>query len=567
MSISENSVENTALQKLLGFDELNNGKSKSENRLDAFKWIEDLRRSASEAEYNIVCKKLDGQNDQSIEQEKLAILYEIGWFYNGNFYKKNKNVSSKIGYPNLAFNISVRKIDKNNDYYTYGNNKNIYMYMASYGIVDGSKDTSGGSYSLFLTLDDCISFILNELEYSHKDILYLKEMKRLFKESDNSQKLSLRSSRDKSKEEQKKEKIAALEEFSRNPKVQQKVQKSVENLTTNANVEKELYHLRRSSDTSTLLDFIDGFLIKLARKNYYDAVKHEEESSKANKLVSNFGSSDSNTQSATQRSNPPVRQRPQAPRPIVNTNRAIPQEAPSTQAPIADSNSVSRRSTDTHRNTNIQESREFDFTNNANNEVNTSIDFVDESVNAKPVSETTVNNEFDFTGEKPVAKTDVNNEFNFTGDNPTPKTAVNNEIDFTGGKPTSETSINNEFNFVGDNPTSETAVNNEFDFTGEKPVAKTDVNNEFNFTGDKPTPETAVENDAEYTFDTEPERSTLSENSFGDVNIDFTHDEENIFNDDDVISRIKDIMPGLFADEDQEEYDEEETIDDIIDKF
>lgn len=503
MSISENSVENTALQKLLGFDELNNGKSKSENRLDAFKWIEDLRRSASEAEYNIVCKKLDGKSDQAIEQEKLAILYDIGWFYNGNFYKKNKNVSSKIGYPNLAFNISVRKIDKNNDYYTYGNNGNIYMYMASYGIVDGAKDTSGGSYSLFLTLDDCIAFILNELEYSHKDILYLKEMKRLFKESDNSQKLSLRSSRDKSKEEQKRETIAALEEFSRNPKVQQKVQKSVENLTSNANVEKELYNLRRSSDTSTLLDFIDGFLIKLARKNYYDAVKHEEESNKANKLVSNFGESgnntQSNTQSISQRSNPPVRQRPQAPRPIVNTNRVVPQEAPSVPAPIADPNSVPHRNTNTHSDFNNQvESRKFDFDSSPHREVNTSVDFVDESVNTKPVAET--------------------------------------------------------------------SVENDFSFTSSKPTSKTNVNSEFDFTGEKPTSETAVENDAKYTFDTEPERSTLSENSFGDVNIDFTHDEENIFNDEDVINRIKDIIPGLFTD-DQENDDEEETIDDIIDKF
>lgn len=283
--MSENSVEHTLYKKIIEFDDKDKSKTLVQNRKEALEWINSIQKTANEVEYRTNKLRLQSDNTEGtplMEQGKIELLHKMGWYYNGNFHR-NKNDDDKVGYPNLSFNVSTRKIEGG------VNEDPIYMYMASYGIVNNEDSNTNGSYSLFLTLDECVKFIVNELEYTHKDILYGKEMSKLFKQ-EKAKDLQQRI-KDTADEQERRESVKRMfQEFSNDPATRKAVRDTVERLAPNSAVEKEIYRLQRSSDVSALPDFINEFLIRMARNSWKSAVNHEQEAKKAGNIIRSYDS-------------------------------------------------------------------------------------------------------------------------------------------------------------------------------------------------------------------------------------------------------------------------------------
>lgn len=539
LSISENSVEHTVYKKLLSFDELDNGKKKSENRYAALEWIDDVRNRAKEIEYNSAFKTLNNEPAALIEQDKLELLYKIGWFYNGNFYK-NKNIQrDRVGYPNLSFNVSVRRVDKPN---SYDKSSPIYMYMASYGIVDNNtKDNSSGSYSLFLTLEECITFILNELEYTHKDILYLNEMRKLFKDSDAIEKLKNKDLKARNDEEKRAHAARALEEFSNDENNQNEVRKRMSRLITNPSIEKELHNLKRSADTTTLLDFINEFLILMAKKNYKDALEDEREANRVNDLVKNY--SDTPDPDLVPNKQEVVQEQPRMrsetvltpPKPDRTRNSEPPVVPPAEQP----------SSTPEKEHEVKEEHRDVKSYGN---------------INIAPDTYTTDTRDY------------------YSGINISPdKTSVFEENDYANIDISSDDSSVVEekeykqdlnMNPVDSSTTVEKEYNSNLDF-GQK--ESTRVQNTFNkeIVVTPNDSSTKIDNKSDYVLDVSPVKSVSQENDFSNIEFEFTEEESKIFNDNDILNIIKDVMPEFLNEDrspivkDQDDSNPEH----IIDKF
>ena len=274
--ISDYSVEAVAHNRLLEF---NKGKNLVEKKKNALSWIRKLQEQTENALSNIhdIILSDRKQVDEEIEQEKLSILDRIQWNYKGNFHYSDKYASS---YPELSYTISTRRMSGR------------YWYEASYGIVRNvnEHDVKYGSYNLFLTLDEAIEYLVEELKNSGQEALlkhYLKDYLRREVEKKNND-VNPKDYADiiKAKNKERKEKRAQY--VSTRGKVQlDPIDVQINRIIDEDNIANSIYAIKRSSDIFTLNDFTRNLLVPYAYKQLSDARDHQRDVERAAELNDN----------------------------------------------------------------------------------------------------------------------------------------------------------------------------------------------------------------------------------------------------------------------------------------
>lgn len=518
--MSDNSVEHTVYKRFVDFDNKDSSKSLVENRRDALKWILDIQQLSNEVDYSINKRKLmsgTSDNKELIEQDKIRLLHNIGWYYNGDFYTPTSNNNDTVGYPNLSFNISTRKIDG-------GGNEDdpIFMYMASYGIVSNKDDKSNGSYSLFLTMDECIKFIVNELEYTHKDILYRKEMNKLFKEKNR-----VRLEAAANEKDRRKATIDLFMRFSSDEKNKEIVRKNLERLVSNANVEKEIYKLQRSSDISSLSDFINEFMIRMARNSVKDAIEHEQEAKRAGAIIQNYDTD-----------------RAQDSTPGFNEASAV-KSMPNSNAPLQ-----------SHK---VEEPRKPVLS--VSSPIRKNSDSIRKDYNPSPQPEKVENDPQNVPVSPVTASVDQ------------PKKKVSKDEEFT------DVDLNNISHSVVSTTTSDDIVihgehqsetNTDFDDMSINGVENVVVSDNFDDVNVSPvTSNTVTSHVANDIVNIDAQHSKEVYDKVDDFDLSFTSEEDKVFHDEDVLKKIQEVMPDFF-DPDRTpiiDNDSDDSVDSIINKF
>lgn len=255
------SVDNIAYQRIKDFDE---GDSAVEVRENALKWIQNVKNVADRSMREIHRIKMDRGLDPVIskelmEAEKLKVLDAVGWYYEGNFYPRDK---AKF-HPETAFSISTTSTGDDEE-------KQIW-YKVAYGMdKDVAQENSYSSYTYVTTLEEAILFIIEELKTSGWEAAYTKywrgEYLRWLKKD----------SGRKANEEEKKEQ-------------QRYIKRRVkENLLASSwnedNIKRTMHHLKRSSDINTLSDLCSKYFIRIAKKWLKEARDIEIEEEKARRL-------------------------------------------------------------------------------------------------------------------------------------------------------------------------------------------------------------------------------------------------------------------------------------------
>lgn len=274
--ISDYSVEAVAHNRLLEF---NKGKNLVEKKKNALSWIRKLQEETEEALSNIHDIRLSDRKNvnEEIEQEKLSILDRIQWNYKGNFHYSDKYSSS---YPELSYTISTRRMSGR------------YWYEASYGIVRNvnEHDVKYGSYNLFLTLDEAIDYIVEELKNSGQEALlkhYLKDhLRREIEKKNNDVKpkdyAEIIKQKNKERKEKKAQYIASRGKTRLDP-----IDAQINKIIDDDNIANSIYAIKRSSDIFTLNDFTRNLLVPYAYKQLSDAKDHQRDVERAAELNDN----------------------------------------------------------------------------------------------------------------------------------------------------------------------------------------------------------------------------------------------------------------------------------------
>lgn len=271
--ISDYSVEAVTHNRLLEF---NKGKNLVEKKKNALSWIRKLQEETEEALSNIHDIRLSDRKNvnEEIEQEKLSILDRIQWNYKGNFHYSDKYSSS---YPELSYTISTRRMSGR------------YWYEASYGIVRNvnEHDVKYGSYNLFLTLDEAIDYIVEELKNSGQEALlkhYLKDhLRREIEKKNNDVKpkdyAEIIKQKNKERKEKKAQYIASRGKTRLDP-----IDAQINKIIDDDNIANSIYAIKRSSDIFTLNDFTRNLLVPYAYKQLSDAKDHQRDVERAAEL-------------------------------------------------------------------------------------------------------------------------------------------------------------------------------------------------------------------------------------------------------------------------------------------
>lgn len=271
--ISDYSVEAVAHNRLLEF---NKGKNLVEKKKNALSWIRKLQEETEEALSNIHDLRISDRRNvkEEIEQEKLSILDRIQWNYKGNFHYSDKYSSS---YPELSYTISTRRMSGR------------YWYEASYGIVRNvnEHDVKYGSYNLFLTLDEAIDYIVEELKNSGQEALlkhYLKDhLRREIEKKNNDVKpkdyAEIIKQKNKERKEKKAQYIASRGKTRLDP-----IDAQINKIIDDDNIANSIYAIKRSSDIFTLNDFTRNLLVPYAYKQLSDAKDHQRDVERAAEL-------------------------------------------------------------------------------------------------------------------------------------------------------------------------------------------------------------------------------------------------------------------------------------------
>lgn len=274
--ISDYSVEAVTHNRLLEF---NKGKNLVEKKKNALSWIRKLQEETEEALSNIHDIRLSDRKNvkEEIEQEKLSILDRIQWNYKGNFHYSDKYSSS---YPELSYTISTRRMSGR------------YWYEASYGIVRNvnEHDVKYGSYNLFLTLDEAIDYIVEELKNSGQEALlkhYLKDhLRREIEKKNNDVKpkdyAEIIKQKNKERKEKKAQYIASRGKTRLDP-----IDAQINKIIDDDNIANSIYAIKRSSDIFTLNDFTRNLLVPYAYKQLSDAKDHQRDVERAAELNDN----------------------------------------------------------------------------------------------------------------------------------------------------------------------------------------------------------------------------------------------------------------------------------------
>ena len=274
--ISDYSVEAVAHNRLIEF---NKGRNLVEKKKNALSWIRKLQEETEEALSNIHDLRLSDRRNvkEEIEQEKLSILDRIQWNYKGNFHYSDKYSSS---YPELSYTISTRRMSGR------------YWYEASYGIVRNvnEHDVKYGSYNLFLTLDEAIDYIVEELKNSGQEALvkhYLKDhLRREIEKKNNDVKPKdypeIIKQKNKERKEKKAQYIASRGKTRLDP-----IDVQINRIIDDDNIANSIYAIKRSSDIFTLNDFTRNLLVPYAYKQLSDARDHQRDVERAAELNDN----------------------------------------------------------------------------------------------------------------------------------------------------------------------------------------------------------------------------------------------------------------------------------------
>lgn len=264
-NLSDYSVEVTAFSRLM---EHNQGKNFVDKKLNALEWVKNLNKETSIAMNNIHSIRTSGVErvEEQVEQQKLAVLHRINWVYNGSF-KEKKYANA---YPEVAFQIKTKAT---------GGDK--YWYEASYGIVKGINESNFGSYNYFLTLEEAIEFIREELYRTGQRALdrhYLKDHVRRHEE---------KAKRQLSKEDRAKlvrEKNLARQKAKKDGQPDL-IDIAIGKVYNKENIEQTFYNVRRASDIFTLNDFTRNMLVPYAYKQLEDARTYQRETERANQII------------------------------------------------------------------------------------------------------------------------------------------------------------------------------------------------------------------------------------------------------------------------------------------
>lgn len=242
-----NFVEKEVLTRFQSY-KVSDESSQVENRKESRRWLEQVKNTALDSMENIAEYRKEGKNptdfDALMEEERLKVLHEIGWSYTDNFItrKRSKKEASDTSTsdPETSFMISTEEIGS------------VLYYRASYGIVRGISNTSVGSYTYSLTLDEAMRFILREFETAGKTAM----QRRL--------------------EEAKKRQLSSDRRLNANG-LRQEVEKELNKVWNKDNTNKVVKRVQDAADITTIADFIEFFLAPIARKMHYEAVMHEKE--------------------------------------------------------------------------------------------------------------------------------------------------------------------------------------------------------------------------------------------------------------------------------------------------
>ena len=285
-------VDKLALEKLRTYSD---GETEIERRENALIWAKNLKTHARKSMLRKVELRRDRDIDRDLvyelsEAENLSLLKEVDWVYHGNFYPAD--VAHK--HPETAFSITTYVVEGDDDYddlldsddddlledLEYEDNTHL-MYMASYGYVGGNSKGGYSSYIYAATLDEAIEFITSEFKSTGWNSAFDRVVSYNLKRQQ--EKYAKKNPRKKNRgshggmpEDVYREVLAKIQQQTAN-----KLQKEAWN---NPNIKRVVNTINKASDTATLYDTCDRFLVELAKKWLREARERDREEKKARRL-------------------------------------------------------------------------------------------------------------------------------------------------------------------------------------------------------------------------------------------------------------------------------------------
>lgn len=270
-------VEVVAYDRLMSYKR---GEDAVDVASNALRWTQKLGKLASSSLTSL--RKADVNDMSSIkkEQYRLRVLNYIGWVYQGTFYPDNEDAS---GYPELAFNI-IAKRDENEE--------DLYYYEVTYGIVHGFDSDTIGSYTNCMTLEEAWDSLVQNLDNSgRKEYIKLRSREnlnnalasRVAKEKRKNKKLRKLSDKEVSS------RILGSMNASKRADLRDYIIKSAHDqfareIMNEANAAHKYAELENSADISAFPDFIDRFLIPAAQDRKNKAIRHQQDTQRAESL-------------------------------------------------------------------------------------------------------------------------------------------------------------------------------------------------------------------------------------------------------------------------------------------
>ena len=284
-------VDKLALEKLRTFSD---GETEIERRENALTWAKNLKSHARRSMLRKVELRRDKDIDRDLvyeltEAENLSLLKEVDWVYHGNFYPAD--VAHK--HPETAFSITTYVVededyddlfdDEDDDLLEdleYEESSHL-MYMASYGYIGGNSKGGYSSYIYAATLDEAIEFITSEFKSTGWNSAFDRVVSYNLKRQQ--EKYAKKNPRKKNRgshggmpEDVYREVLSKIQQQTAN-----KLQREAWN---NPNIKRVVSTINKASDTATLYDTCDRFLVELAKKWLREARERDQEEKKARRL-------------------------------------------------------------------------------------------------------------------------------------------------------------------------------------------------------------------------------------------------------------------------------------------
>lgn len=284
-------VDKLALEKLRTFSD---GETEIERRENALTWAKNLKSHARRSMLRKVELRRDKDIDRDLvyeltEAENLSLLKEVDWVYHGNFYPAD--VAHK--HPETAFSITTYVVededyddlldDEDDDLLKdleYEESSHL-MYMASYGYIGGNSKGGYSSYIYAATLDEAIEFITSEFKSTGWNSAFDRVVSYNLKRQQ--EKYAKKNPRKKNRgshggmpEDVYREVLSKIQQQTAN-----KLQREAWN---NPNIKRVVSTINKASDTATLYDTCDRFLVELAKKWLREARERDQEEKKARRL-------------------------------------------------------------------------------------------------------------------------------------------------------------------------------------------------------------------------------------------------------------------------------------------